>query len=122
MDLEGTQGSLRELGNLIVTTIKELSRLQPEYIEKIDWYKAKCSENGKIFIWFRFIGKRARRYPPESILIVAKQDERLANIPGVKEGNNLYGPSHDMVVRAGYQTEAKSALEFIKMAFNITRS
>ena len=115
MLLEETSPELRALGERLFALVEELSgsRLAPSG----DWYRTEVA--GSPALWFRFVGRRARKYPKNSVHLATEWSDALASINGVTAGNNWYGQkrSADLSVRPGHPHEIEKAEEFIRRTF-----
>src|SRR5687768_1954010 len=100
MLLDNVDSDLQQLGRRLFKVVRDLSGSEPELESSSGWYKAASADG--VFAYFYFLGPRARRYPPNSLHLVAKWDESL-NRPDVEASNNWFGghPSADLIVKPG---------------------
>ncbi len=117
MRFEDTSGELRKLAERLFALVKEVSGERPQLQGNTDWYRAQGAE--RAFVYLRLIGERARTFPPNSVHLATKWNERLAS-EQVFQGNNWYGePSADLAVQATNPAELGPAEDFIRRAFQL---
>lgn len=121
MMLEETSGPLRVLGEWLFDLVRGLTGEEPQPIRSGGWYRAR-SDRG-VFLYFRFTGGRARKFPRHSIHLVAKWDEHLDG-NGVERGNNWFGsdPSADLALRPEAAGHVRAAEQFVRGAHELRRS
>jgi hypothetical protein len=121
MMLDETSGPLRVLGEWLFDLVRELTGEEPQPISSGEWYRARSDEG--VFLYFRFTGGRARKYPRHSVHLVAKWDEHL-NGDGVERGNNWFGsgPSADLALRPEVAGDVTAAEQFVRRAYELRRS
>jgi len=70
-------------------------------------------------VYLRIVGKKARTYPPNSVYLAAPWHEQL-DLPGVKEGNNMFGSrSADLIAQGAKPEDHRRAEEFIRRVFHV---
>lgn len=118
MMLEETSGSLRILGEWLFDLVRELTGGEPQPIPSGGWYRARSAHG--VFMYFRFTGARARKYPRDSIHLAAKWNERLVEC-GATDGNNWFGrhASADLAVRPEEPGDLAPAEKFVRYAFDL---
>jgi hypothetical protein len=117
MRIEQTHGPLQVFSEVLFSFIERLSGERPQRLSSADWYQAKGG--GVAFVYLRLIGERARTFPPNSVHLATKWDDRLA-IRRVVPGNNWYGDrSADLTVEAVKHEDIILAEEFIRIAFQL---
>jgi hypothetical protein len=117
MQLEKGSDTLRNLGNQLFQIVEELSGSRPKWLPKGGWYQADSPAGP--YMYFRFVGERARKLPPESAMLNAKWDDRLASSQP-ERGNNWWGePSADVIARAGSVEDFVRAEAFIRNVYQL---
>ena len=117
MQLEQGREGLRELGEHLFRIVEELTGSRPQWQPTGDWYPA--SSPAGAFLYFKFVGDRARVRPPQSVMLNARWDDRLGcNLS--ERGNNWWGePSADLVVQPGVPEQLARAEAFIRQAYQL---
>jgi hypothetical protein len=120
MLLEKSDRAVQALGERLFAFVEQLSGSRPQLISSGDAYRAEV--DGRPFIYFRFVGPRARTFPPNSVHLMAPWHDHLAG-EGVRRANNWYGsqPSADFSARADNPGEAVEAEAFVRRALQVRR-
>ncbi len=83
----------------------------------VDWYvagdKTRVAGDKTRFVWFRLIERGGTKNPPKSILFAVQRNENYAAF-GAVDGNDWYGPSSNLVVKAGSQEDFANLLGYLR--------
>lgn len=117
MRLEDASKELRVLGDSLFQFVEKLAGSRPEHRKSGDWYKV--ASDARAFMYFKFVGTRARKRLPHSLMINTEWNDSLAG-ENVERGNNWWGkPSADFIAVAGRSADLNLAKDFIRRAFKI---
>lgn len=113
MKIEDGDASLRELGYRVCQACEWLAGQPPEFQPGSGWYKA----GDPIFVWFRAIGQAARTFPRDSIQVAAAiKDDSIAEVADCV-GNNIWGESYEIIVRADVLEDMAKFFQFLGRAY-----
>lgn len=119
MKLDSADPELKELANQLFTVSEWLTGSTTVYQEGSGWYK--CGK--PILAWFYVVGPRARKHPPNSILVTATKSSAALEESSQKLGNNMYGSNTpEFVARPNDAVNFAEFLEFIGRAYKARNS
>ncbi|WP_353226068.1 hypothetical protein [Salinisphaera hydrothermalis] len=114
MKAEDGDQDIQALARKVFEVVKLLIGEKPQFHQGSGWYKV----GDPILAWFYVVGTRAKKHPPNSILITTTiSDPELGTIAS-KLGNNMYGSeTPEYVVVCNDSLNFAGFLQFIGRAY-----
>lgn len=129
MKLEKTAPEMQTFANRLFAIAEQLSGTRPKPYKKSDWYTGYTGKSP--FVGFKPVGKRAWKYPKDSLLLCSKWHETLAEgAEGlVFRTDDWWGSPDDndkpaiiLPARPGNAKEVALAERFVRQAYHLHRS
>jgi len=112
--IEDADPELKQLALQVFSVSEWLTSQKPIFDEGSGWYK--CGK--PIFAWFYVVGPRAKKNPPNSIVIAATKSNASLKDASQKMGNNMFGESAlEFVAKPNDPHNYAELLEFIGRAY-----
>ena len=118
MLLEKTSGAMRKMCDHLFDFVEQMTGEQPRPLRTGGWYRAATGK--RAFLYLRLVGNRGSVYPPNSIHLTARWDDRFIG-DGVSQKNHWYSSqsSADFSARSDHPEDVDRAEDFIRLAFQL---
>ena len=114
MELDKAPPELQALASKVIKVAELLCGDVPAFDVGSGWYKV----GSPIMAWFRVVGPAARKFPANSIQVVATQSSPELESSSDAMGNNMFGkPTPEFVVQSSNSMSFAGYLEFIARAY-----
>ena len=114
MKAEDGDHDIQTLARRVFGVVGLLTGDEPEFHQGSGWYKV----GEPILAWFYVVGTRAKKNPPNSILVTATKPDGELSALASKLGNNMYGSeTPEYVVTCNDSLNFAGFLQFIGRAY-----
>ena len=114
MKIEDANPELKQLAKQVFNVSEWLTAQKPIFDKGSSWYK--CGR--PIFAWFYVVGPRAKKHPPNSIVIASTKSNVTLEDGSQEMGNNMFGESApEFVAMPNNRQNFVEFLDFIGRAY-----